>query len=72
MVYGTILDSKPVRTSFGMEYRVMYDSNPEAKAQSGCAGPGISGEQFKPGDRVQLAYETGTSFGLWFIIGKVY
>ncbi len=72
MITGTILDSKPVRTSFGLEYRVMYDISENAKSQSGCEGPGLSSETLEAGDRVQLAYETGTSFGLWFIIGKVY
>lgn len=69
MIIGTVLNSTPVRTGFGLEYRVLYDSNLEAKSQSGREGPGISRQPYSKGDRVVLEYRSSSSYGLWFIKG---
>jgi hypothetical protein len=76
MILGTILESKPVRHTWGgAEYRVQWDKNPEAKSMDGRAGTALQGSAlhgaFHQGDRVVLVYKTGPSYGLWFIDRKV-
>lgn len=71
MILGTVLPGKPVKTGFGLEYRLKFDVNPDAKSASGDPnGPAIafaSIHHISPGDRVELRYLTGHSFGLWHI-----
>lgn len=75
MILGTVLEGKATRTIFGMEYRVQYDANPEAKCMSGLAGTALRRgiDKLKQGDRVVLEYQVGParSYGLWFIVRKV-
>ena len=73
MICGTVLDSKSIYTYFGHEYRVLFDDTPEAEAQQGMEGPAISRKPegtYRTGDRVELAYQSGASYGLWYILGK--
>lgn len=73
MICGTILDSKSIYTGFGREYRVQFDDTPEAEAQQGREGPALSRKPegtYNTGDRVELAYQSTGSYGLWFILGK--
>ena len=74
-VLGTILESKAHQTIFGMEYRVQWDKNPEAKSMDGRAGTALYSSTRPPlqqGDRVVLEYQVGPghSYGLWFIVSK--
>lgn len=87
MILGTVLESKAVRTGYGLEYRVQYDKNPDAFAMSGLAGTALSTEvvpgsndfwqilggqlSYRQGDRVVLQYRSGRGYGLWFIVRKV-
>jgi hypothetical protein len=71
MILGTVTDTPFCPTSFGLEYRVNFDTNPEAKSASGQDGPALSDQVYYPGDRVALEYRSTSSYGLWFIVGKV-
>ena len=73
MILGTILESKATRTSFGLEYVVSFDDNPEACSQSGCYGPALAkfGELYCIRDRVVLQYRSNHNSGLWYIVRKV-
>ena len=76
MILGTVLESKAVKTGYGLEYRVQFDSNPEAKSMDGLAGTALSivgGGRFayRQGDRVVLEYRSASNYGLWFIVRKI-
>jgi hypothetical protein len=71
MILGTVTDTPFRPTSFGLEHRVSFDVNLEAKSASGQEGPAISDQVYYPGDRVALEYRSTSSYGLWFIVKKV-
>ena len=76
MTNGTVLDIKPVYTSFGRAYQVKFDFDPAGgKAMSNRSGEAIDSifsncpGYYRPGDRVRLEYRSTTSHGEWYIIG---
>lgn len=74
MILGTILESKSIYTSHGRQYRVQWDKNPSANSMDGLAGTALSSKPegaYAQGDRVQLAYISDMSCGLWYVLGKV-
>ena len=73
-ILGTILESKSTVTGYGREYRVQWDSNPDEKSMDGLAGTALARQSsftYLQGDRVELAYISDYSSGLWYIMRRV-